>query len=251
MEKNDFLLYNEALYHIHACRTMETLRPTLLTQLKLLIPWAYSSLIPIREDPETGQLVHQEPYGSPTSFAQAERDWIVRTDRANSLWLSHAREPTVLRDSEILAGDSRFSLPSYRDIYGKYRIHDSLQMNIVHGGKVLGRLTLYRTEEEGLFTDQDVFYLRAMANHIGLVWHLCTQGRTGDKDDGSRLDQLARARGLTRREKEVLGYIFQEMDNGEILERMGISRNTLLKHLQNLYRKCGVTARWDLLKLRN
>lgn len=35
-----------------------------------------------------------------------------------------------------------------------------------------------------------------------------------------------------------------------ILETITISRHTLLKHLQNLYRKCGVSSRWDLLKLR-
>ena len=43
---------------------------------------------------------------------------------------------------------------------------------------------------------------------------------------------------------------FQDRNNEEILEQLHISKNTLLKHLQNLYRKCGVSSRWDLLKLR-
>ncbi len=48
----------------------------------------------------------------------------------------------------------------------------------------------------------------------------------------------------------MLGLIFQDLNNEEILDKLMISRNTLLKHLQNLYRKCGVSSRWDLRKLK-
>ena len=50
-------------------------------------------------------------------------------------------------------------------------------------------------------------------------------------------------------EGEILGLILQDCNNEEILAKLVISRNTLLKHLQNLYRKCGVSSRWDLRKL--
>ena len=38
LQTNDFLLYNEVVYRIHACRTMEEFPTILLTQVKLLIP---------------------------------------------------------------------------------------------------------------------------------------------------------------------------------------------------------------------
>ena len=50
METNDFLLYNEVLYRLHACRTMEELKPTLLGQLKLMIPYTYASFLSIQVD---------------------------------------------------------------------------------------------------------------------------------------------------------------------------------------------------------
>lgn len=53
----------------------------------------------------------------------------------------------------------------------------------------------------------------------------------------------------TRREEEILRLVFQDWSNEEILDKLVISRYTLLKHLQNLYRKCGVSSRWDLRKL--
>ncbi|MFR4758309.1 MAG: hypothetical protein ACLT9P_09680 [Evtepia gabavorous] len=53
----------------------------------------------------------------------------------------------VVRDSEILSGDNRFSAPSHRKIYLDYHIYDCMQMNITHAGqKAMGRLAFYRTQ---------------------------------------------------------------------------------------------------------
>ena len=68
---------------------------------------------------------------------------------------------------------------------------------------------------------------------------------------GRTLEELVTAYTLTRREAEVLGLVFQGMNNQEILDKLMVSRHTLLKHLQNLYRKCGVSSRWDLLRLKS
>ena len=61
--------------------------------------------------------------------------------------------------------------------------------------------------------------------------------------------QIAGEYGLTRREEEVLGYILSGASSEEISGKLCITRNPLFKHSQNLYRKCGVKSRWDLLKL--
>ena len=61
LQTNDFLLYNEVVYRIHACRTMEEFPTILLTQVKLLIPYAYGSFIPIHTDPKTQEVTHGEP----------------------------------------------------------------------------------------------------------------------------------------------------------------------------------------------
>ena len=163
MEKNDFLLYNEIIYRIHACRTLEEFRPTLLAQVKLIIPYTYASLIAIQTDPETGELIHRDPYCKPQNFREVENAWLGRIDKAYTAWLSHAPESMVVRDSEILSGDKRFSAASYRELYTAYHVHDCMQMNITYAGQAMGRLALYRTRGDGLFTDQEAFYLRALA----------------------------------------------------------------------------------------
>ena len=101
MQTNDFLLYNEVVYRIHACRTMEEFPTILLTQVKLLIPYAYGSFIPIHTDPKTQEVTHGEPCCYPPSFVQAEERWLQAIHRGYSLWLSYAPEAVVARDSEL------------------------------------------------------------------------------------------------------------------------------------------------------
>ena len=250
MEKNDFLLYNEVIYRIHACRTMEELKPALLAQIKLIIPYTYASLIDIVVDPETGEMVHRDPYCKPSQFAEAEWAWIKAVDQSYTLWLSHAVESMVVRDSEILEGEDRYSRRSYQTCYSDYNICDCLQMNIAFGGRTLGRLALYRTKSDEVFTDQEVFYLRSLSNHISLAYDLCMKNAEARKPQGRSMEELTEEYQLTRRETEILALIFQGLNNQELLDKLTISKNTLLKHLQNLYRKCGVSSRIDLLKLR-
>lgn len=122
-------------------------------------------------------------------------------------------------------------------------------MNVALAGRNMGRLALYRTRAEGAFTDQDTFALRALANHIGLACTRCLQNQGAAGGEKRSLTELIATYSLTRREGEILGLILQDCNNEEILAKLVISRNTLLKHLQNLYRKCGVSSRWDLRKL--
>ncbi|MBQ2926541.1 MAG: helix-turn-helix transcriptional regulator, partial [Ruminiclostridium sp.] len=115
-------------------------------------------------------------------------------------------------------------------------------------GQVMARLALYRTKGEDLFSDEEVFLLRAFGSHICLAWYNCLFGwQTGEEAGGPA--ELARTRELTHREGEVLELVYQDLDNPAIMAGLGISRSTLHKHLQSIYRKCGVSSRWELKKL--
>ena len=178
-----------------------------------------------------------------------EQRWIEGIDQAYTAWLSHAREPVLLRDSEVLGEEERFSIPTYR-FYERngYRFYDCLQMNLVYSEQVLGRLSLYRTRREGLFTEKEAFYPpgSGQPHQPGLR----PLPGAGGEEPGAGLpagtgpDLPPDAPG-----GGGLGPDFQDWNNEEILEKLRISRYTLLKHLQNIYRKCGVSSRWDLRKL--
>jgi len=52
-----------------------------------------------------------------------------------------------------------------------------------------------------------------------------------------------RANALTPREREVIAYIAEGRTNGEVGRLLGISAETVRKHLENAYEKLGVHTR--------
>lgn len=249
MEKNDFLLYNEIIYHIHTCQDMDDLKRSILAQIKLIIPYAYASLIVVDIDPQTREIRHSDPFCLPESFTELEEAWIDRDHEDESLWVSHAPESIVVRSSD-LTGEARLESTIFQELYQQYSIYDTMSMNLAYDHQVMALLTLYRTRADGVFTDNEAFYLRALAGHINYAYYTMVHRGTKQREQAKSLEELVQEHDLTRRETEVLGLVFQDLNNDEILERLHISRHTLLKHLQNLYRKCGVSSRWDLRKLR-
>ncbi len=247
MEKNEFLRYNDFLFQLGRCETMEELRKTFLPQLQLLIPYTHGSYISIARGREDGELIHTLRFWQPDSFRAVEETWIREYRQAYTAWLSHTTESVVIRDSDLMAGDKRFSSHFYQGLFKNLGVRDTMQMNVVSGGQVLGRIALFRTDAMGDFTDQDAFYLRAMSNHVGLAFSRCD----GERDLAHRdaAGRLAKRYGLTRREEEVLAHILTGLPSEEIAGRLCIAKNTLFKHSQNLYRKCGVKSRWELLTL--
>lgn len=125
-----------------------------------------------------------------------------------------------------------------------------MSVNLAYDHRVMALLTLYRTRADGTFTDEEAFYLRALARHINYAYASLAQRDDRQLRQARTMEELIETYALTRREAEVLRLVFQGRNNQEILDKLMISRHTLLKHLQNLYRKCGVSSRWDLLKLK-
>ncbi|HXV33835.1 MAG TPA: helix-turn-helix transcriptional regulator [Gaiellaceae bacterium] len=76
-----------------------------------------------------------------------------------------------------------------------------------------------------------------------------TFGDLGAVSEGARVSELlgeagARdAHGLTRRELEVLNLVSEGLSNREIAGALVISEHTVARHLQNIFRKLGVSSR--------
>lgn len=65
------------------------------------------------------------------------------------------------------------------------------------------------------------------------------------------LEQAAAQHGLTVRELDVLRLVYEGKNNPDIADALFISRNTVKKHLQNIYEKTGVNSRMELLYVVN
>lgn len=66
--------------------------------------------------------------------------------------------------------------------------------------------------------------------------------------DLSAADQLEALRRLTPRERAVLMRLGQGRSPAQIADELGVTRNTMRKHLQNLYAKLGVHSRLEIVR---
>ena len=57
-------------------------------------------------------------------------------------------------------------------------------------------------------------------------------------------------KGLTKREREVLGWLQQGLSNKEIAIAMAISPRTIQKHLQRIYQRLGAQTRYEIIAKR-
>ncbi len=60
-------------------------------------------------------------------------------------------------------GEARLESTIFQELYQQYNIYDTMSMNLAYDHQVMALLTLYRTRADGVFTDEEAFYLRALA----------------------------------------------------------------------------------------
>ncbi|MGN0483594.1 MAG: LuxR C-terminal-related transcriptional regulator [Lachnospiraceae bacterium] len=252
MKKNIFLLYNELVYDLYSSNKLEDCKTNFLVKLKLLIPFSYASII-LADDFERMSLnPSHPPICYPDYFEEVEQTYLKYADEDHLLWLFHCQEPTLIKESDVMDDETRLHSSLYQHCYQKYNIYDSLQYSIVYQQKLYGLLTLFRVKADGDFTNEDLFYLRALGPHLNAVlYRLCTPSpSSSDQDLSSQLVALQQEYKLTNREAQLLNLIFLYRTNAEIADEMQIQENTIQKHMQNIFRKMNVSSKWELLRLK-
>lgn len=250
MEKNTFLMINDMIYDLYSCTSLNEIKAKFLMRLKMVIPYSYASIL-LRDttaEPDTIRLT--TPICIPEAFCEAENEYMRVADEDHLLWLLHSREPRLVRESDLLEDQQRLNSPLYVHCYRKFHIFDSMQYASVYQQELLGILTLFRTEKDGPFTNEDMFYLQAIGMHLNAVLYQITHAQPKTPDLTHTLSHLKKDYHLTTRELQIAEQIYQYRNNDEIAHSLGIRENTLQKHLQNIFRKTNVTSRWELLRLR-
>ena len=60
-------------------------------------------------------------------------------------------------------------------------------------------------------------------------------------------ESLFREMGITSRELEIIGMVVQGMSNAQISTKIFVSESTTKRHIYNLFKKLGITSRFELL----
>lgn len=249
MERNDIMMLNNLVYRLYDSGNFLLVRKRLLTQLQLLIPFSYGSILLSDLDP-----IHPcftDPVCLPEEFLSVEEKYMKIAAKDHTQWTMESGYAVVICESKLLPDHKRLSTPVYQECYSKYQIYDTLQANITYNNTFLGVLTLYRTRQDGAFTDDDISYLRMIGYHLNRIFYQTMVPQESVNDNAARMELLQEQYSLTRREREILALLLEGRPEPELCTKLGIAAATLKKHIQHIYRKLGTSTRWELLRFKN
>lgn len=247
MDNNTLLILSNIIYQIYNIEDFEKMKTTILKSIRMVIPNVCGSIL-MTDDPESGH-IFCDPVCYPPQYLELEQKYLSIEDRDYGSWITQRNQPVIIKASSLMPEEERVKTDMYKLSYAPFNVHYSVYLTITSHNKSLGVLTLYRSRSDGDFTGENLFILQLLSEHLNARFyqHSCRQRETFGKarDMGVFIEKYA----LTEREAEILYLIFSGKSNGEIAESLFISGNTLKKHLQNLYRKTGVSKRTQLLGL--
>ena len=85
-------------------------------------------------------------------------------------------------------------------------------------------------------------------NLVSFVQRALVSGWLPDERVAAWVDELARRRGLTPREVQLMAYALGNESRHQVMRRLGITENTLKTQVRALLRKCGATTMDGLAK---
>lgn len=248
---------SQLIYRINSLNDYEAVCQTVLRQLQTVIPFKKGIIFQIQEQ-EQGLV-----YGHPVTLNPPELHYDENTFMSGSYrseWLTYASTPwsSTFRQTDIRAEDSFRQSELYRDIYAPQDIYYGLHSILVHQDHKLALVGLFRPEDACDFTPRDSFILSTLALHLELrLYTLFYPTGTGGPTPAEQAAQaqedfhfyIMQKYGLTRRETEVALLMCRGKTNQEITASLFISKSTLDKHLNSVYRKMNVKNRLQLVHL--
>ncbi|MCG7333679.1 LuxR C-terminal-related transcriptional regulator [Sporosarcina sp. ACRSM] len=136
----------------------------------------------------------------------------------------------------------------YNDFMREYEYYEALGIYLFDRQKPLGLIEFLRSKDENPFQQHDIRLLEILSRFLTQEMKFFSTNSTkhAKEEQLGLSDWIKEKYNLTLKELEVL-YISQKgYSNAEIASQLYLSKNTVKKHLQNIYRKVDVTNRTSL-----
>ncbi len=139
--------------------------------------------------------------------------------------------------SDFLSRSAYRRLELYRECDRPVGIEHMMRLWIDPRGRAAARLEFDRATSD--FDERDRAVLDLLLPHLRQFWRAAAARRR-------RADGLLEPDGrVTVREREIVRHVAAGRTNGEIAWMLGISVDTVRKHLENVYAKLGVHTRTE------
>lgn len=165
-----------------------------------------------------------------------------------SAWYMNQQDVRVYRDSDIISQDKIEASRIFREWGSQFG------MKYVCGNVIrdeyhrFADFTLIRSEQFGDFTDDELTVLDTLTEALE-AWFTAFHAKSGAPTpaEAKCRDSLSSAK-LTHRESEIAVLIVKGLSTKEISDQLNISYSTVRTHIANIYQKCGVSSRVQLMK---
>lgn len=126
-------------------------------------------------------------------------------------------------------------------------------VDIYFSGKLKATITLIRGENSPDFNKSELLIMNILESHIGGHLNILDNIKANEQKKlfsiKSWLENNIKNYNLTPREKEVVFLILKGYKNFEIAQELFISENTVKKHLSNIFSRCDVHSKTELIGL--
>lgn len=237
---------DEMILNLHIQKDVTALQTQILEQLAVLIPHRRSFFDLCTT--QNGQRV----FFAPVSLNMSEEelaDYYKNYQYSDYVaWSFSNHSSTIYRDSDMIGRSLRENSDIYKQWMKPMDIYYSLGCTIFSSKQLLGSITLFRSEQEGDFTDSELGMLEVITRHLSAHFtFLWPYGIFPSLT--AHFANAAEKGGLSARESEIGELIAAGHSNSEISQILFISENTVKKHVNSLYRKLGITSRTQLLRM--
>ncbi len=247
MEKNKFLIINELIYDMYQWQSLDDINDNFFLMLRRVIPFSYASIL-LKDLAISSDIRLSVLTCFPKEFTEAEERYLSYEYMDDLGWNLYSHESKVIRESDIVDDAHRFDTPMYKACYKRFHIYDNLQLTICYDNTLYGVLTLFSVKEQGAYSADDMFFLRSIGMHINtVIAHLSHNRCNPASTFSNNMDVLLARCSFTSKEQDIISHLVCFEENTQIADALNISANTLQKHLQNIFRKAGVSSKWEFM----
>lgn len=164
-------------------------------------------------------------------------------------WFFSQNQNNIYRETDYVTSAMLGTSLFYNEWMLPQNIRYSMGSRVASNDILYGSVNLWRGEEKGDFTDEEIEILRILNDHLALYFHNKYPNGIRRSNESEYTDTLMHLYNLTARESEIVELIYQGMTSKQIAEKMFISENTVKKHTYNIFKKMKVSNRSQIIKI--